>query len=169
MTFPSSPQEAMQKLQQLEDELRQEGQVRHDRMLSLGYRMAAGVHGTVADASDVLPTLWKAAAGESVQPTFHIWRIDQPPNTAKIFGSIAEADQYLAHVATLPRYRLDLDNNARLVIEDGNTVRITDRQSGEHFDIPRSDLPKLKDRSTGETQIRVHADAAPTIGNWMPE
>ncbi len=117
-------------IEQLE-QMRERRQARHDRAVLLGYREAAGIGSTIADWRVMVPPL-----GKGVDRAWHVWRLDQPPDTAKIFRTIAEADEYLAHVATFPRYYLKLENNPRLVIEpeeDRKNVRITDKLSGEHF------------------------------------
>jgi hypothetical protein len=52
---------------------------------------------------------------------------------------------------------------------DGRNVRITDAESGEHFAIQKADLEGFKIRSTGTARLCVHADTAPTIGDWTLE
>jgi hypothetical protein len=149
------------------EQLREKGQARHDRAVLLGYCEAAGIGSTIADWRVIFQPLGKAA-----DRTWHVWRLGQPPDTAKTFSTVAEVDEYLAHVATFPRYCLKLDGNPRLVIEteeDGKNIRITDKLSGEHFAIRSADLGSFNIRSAGTTQLCVHADNPPTIGDWTQE
>lgn len=152
---------------ELFEQMRERAQARHDRAVLLGYHETAGIGSTIADLRVMVPAL-----GKDVDRTWHVWRLDQPPDTAKIFRTIAEVDEYLARVETFPRFYLKLDDNPRLVIEieeDRKNVRITDKLSGEHFAIQRADLESFKIRSAGTTQLCVHADTAPTIGDWTRE
>lgn len=166
MSTPQFP-DSEARLRQTLEEIQQEGRVRHERMLLLGYREDAGLGGVVANAQNKQETLWNALSPRA-DHTFHIWRLDQPSSTAEIFRTVAETETYLAHVATLPRYRLQLDGNPRLVIEGGKQTRITDKLSGEHFVITEEDLQILRSR-LGSAEIAVHADSAPTIGDWVKE
>jgi hypothetical protein len=89
--------------------------------------------------------------------------VDQPSDTAKIFTKIAEVSEYLEHVATFPRYCLQLQRNPRLVIdtaENGARTVITDKLSGESFTVRTTDVENA-------TQLCVHAESTPTIGNWL--
>lgn len=158
-----SPADREQLLAKLE-EIREEGQTRHDRAILLGYHEAAGIGNTLA-VGLVFPQ-------PGMDITWHVWRLDRPSETAKIFRSVAAVDEYLTKVATLPRYCLKLEGNPRVAVEvvaDGKNVRIIDTESGEHFAIRREDLDGFKIRSTGKAQLCVHADAAPTIGDWVQE
>jgi hypothetical protein len=146
------------------EEIREEGQTRHDRAILLGYHEAAGIGDALA-VGLVFPQ-------PGMDITWHVWRLDQSSDTAKIFRSVAEVDEYFANVATLPRYSLKLEDNPRVVVEaaeDGRNVRITDTETGEHFAIQKADLEGFKIRSTGTAQLCVHADTAPTIGDWIQE
>jgi hypothetical protein len=169
--FPPSPED-WERVQGKLDEIRQGGQTRHDRAILLGYHEASGIGNTLADVRDMFAMLGSAAARDAADPTFHVWRLDQPSDTAKVFRSVAAVDEYLAGVATLPRYYLEWEGNPRVVVgvaEDAKNVRITDTESSEHFDIRKADLEGFRIRSTGTARLCVHADAAPTIGDWIRE
>jgi hypothetical protein len=158
--FPPSPED-WERVQGTLDEMREEAQSRHDRAILLGYHEAVGIGDTLA-----VPMMFPQPG---MDMTWHVWRFDQPSDTAKVFRTVAAVDEYLADVATLPRYCLKLEGNPRVVVEaagDGKNVRITDTQSGEHFAIGRADLESFRIRSDGPMQLCVHADAAPTIGDW---
>jgi hypothetical protein len=163
MTSSPSPED-WARAEAVVEEIREEAQTRYDRAILLGYHEAAGIGNELA-AGMMLPQ-------PGMDITWHVWRLDQPSDAAKIFRSIAAVDEYLANVATLPRYYLNLEDNPRVVVEgavDGKNVRITDTKSGEHFVIRRSDLDSFRIRSTGTVRLCVHADTAPTIGDWIQE
>ncbi|OBI16007.1 hypothetical protein A5714_11610 [Mycobacterium sp. E2462] len=94
--------------------------------------------------------------------SFWVRRVDQPSGTERTFATTAEVDEYLAHVATFRRYSLELENNPRITVSsdsDGTATWITDTRTGERFGIRTADLENL-------TQLSVHAETPPTIGNW---
>jgi hypothetical protein len=156
-------------LQQL-DEMRERARARRERLVLLGYHHASGIGSALAGSSDVVQMLMSPAARDNADRTTHVWRLDQPADTARIFRTVAEVDEYLATVETYPRYSLTLDGNPRLVIEtERGRVRITDKLSGEHFTIERSDLESFAIRSSDATQLTVHADTTPTIGDWTQD
>ncbi|MGK2881572.1 MAG: hypothetical protein ACSLE6_12525 [Mycobacterium sp.] len=144
------------------EEIREAAQTRYNRAILLGYHEAAGIGNTLAGGM-VLPQ-------PGMDITWHVWSIDQPSDTAKIFRSVAAVDEHVANVSTLPRYYLTLEGNPRMVVEaarDSKNVRITDTESGEHFAIRGADLDGFKIRSAGPARLCVHT--APTIGDWIQE
>lgn len=142
--FPPGPEDRV-KLQANLDEIVGEAKERHDRAISVGYDIGAG-RPRVVD-------------GE-MQPIFQVWRVDQPPESAVIFTKIAEVMAYLEQVSTLPRYCLQLQGNPRLVIAtEGDRTVITDKHTGLSFSMRSEDV---KDKA----ELCVHADNAPTIGDW---
>ncbi|WP_395307326.1 hypothetical protein V4U86_18090 [Mycobacterium sp. AMU20-3851] len=169
MTIPS-PEDQARLIEQFDD-FQQGARARHERVLLLGYYERGGIGSALADERDALGLLMAGpAAYEKIDRTFHVWRLDQPSETAKIFKTVAEVDEYLSEVETFPRYSLTLDDNPRLEIETGgDNVRITDKLLRKHFVILRSDLESFAIRSTGATQLFVHAETAPTIGDWTQE
>jgi hypothetical protein len=73
--------------------------------------------------------------------------------------------EHLEHLATLPRYCLDLEGNSRVEVvtdADGTATWVTDKDTGEKFGIRTEDLENV-------TQLCVHSEAPPTIGNWRKE
>ena len=155
--FPLNPDD-LAKTQAALEELRAEAEERHNQMFALGYTMAAGIGSQIADLGAAL-----TPSSEEPQRTFHVWRVDQPSDTAKIFTKIAEVSEYLEHVATFPRYCIQLQRNPRLVIdtaENGARTVITDKLSGESFTVRTTDVENA-------TQLCVHAESTPTIGNWL--
>ncbi len=103
-------------------------------------------------------------SGRGPYITFTVWRWDQDRNADhEEFSSVAEVEAHLAHLATLPRYRLELVGNPRIQEVADNKVRftvITDTSTGQEFWVRTADLEAV-------TSIVVHsAHGPPTIGNW---
>jgi hypothetical protein len=137
------------------EKLRAETDERHNQMFALGYTMASGIGSQLADLGAAF-----IPSSEVPQRTFHVWRVDQPSDTAKIFTEIAEVNTYLEHVTTFPGYYLQLQRNPRLVIDtDRDRTVITDKLSGESFSVRTTDVDNA-------TQLCVHAESTPTIGDW---
>jgi hypothetical protein len=71
----------------------------------------------------------------------------------------------MPHLATLPRYCLELEGNPRIeVVPDANGTAtwITDKDTGQRFGVRTADLENT-------AQLCVHAETPPTIGNWRKE
>jgi hypothetical protein len=132
--FPPS-QEDMQKFHANVERMRAAGRELIDRAIALGYNYAVGDGAQLADRSTGIRAVLRP---NDIQPTFHVWRVDQPSAGAEIFATVAELNEYLEHVATLPRYCLELEGNPRLVIDtenNGSRTVIGDKLSGESFGI----------------------------------
>jgi catechol-2,3-dioxygenase len=76
---------------------------------------------------------------------------------------VEEAKKHLEHLATLPRYCLDLEGHWIEVVSDreGTATWIMDRATGQHFEIRTADLENA-------TRLCVHAETPPTA-NWQKE
>jgi hypothetical protein len=129
----------------------------HDRAMLLGYDVGAQVT-TEAAILGVHPE----PLGEEAVVLFTVWRVDQPKGSGETFTTTDEVEKHLEHLATLPRYCLELVDNPRIEVvtgEDGMATWITDSDTGEKFAIKTADLENA-------TRLCVHADSPPTIGNW---
>jgi hypothetical protein len=120
----------------------------HDQAMLLGYNV--GVN-------------FGAETGkEGSEVSFWVRRVDEPSGTERTFVTTDEVDQHLEHLARLPGYGLELENNPRIEVTsdaDGTATWITDVETGERFGIRTADLESL-------TRLRVHAETSPIIGNW---
>ncbi|OMC17184.1 hypothetical protein [Mycobacterium sp. SP-6446] len=139
-------------------QIRQEGRKLHDAAIAVGFKVGSGIGTELAD----LRTMAAAAGGQPVNRTFHIWRLDRTPNTASVFGTVAEVQQHLDHLKTLPCYTLDLDANPRIVEDtDANGARtlLSDKLTGETLAVLTEDFEASR-------RLLVHAadDDAPTFG-----
>ncbi len=117
----------------------------------LGYKVGASVSGPVGQESD--------------EASFWVRRVDQSSGTEQSFTTTAEVEELLEYLAALARYCLELENNPRIdvVSEVGGTATwVTDTETGQRFGIRTADLE-------GATQICIHAERPPTIGNWRME
>jgi hypothetical protein len=115
--------------------------------MSLGYNASYNVGGELGQPPDV---------------SFWVRRVDQPSGTEETFTTTDEARKHLEHLATVPRYCLDLEDNSRIEVvtdDDGTATWITDKDTGEKFGIRTADLENT-------TRLWVHAENPPTIGNW---
>jgi hypothetical protein len=126
---------------------RRQGNELHDHAMPLGYNANCTIDGELGGAPDV---------------SFWVRRVDQPAGTEKTFTTADAAREHLEHLATLPRYCLELENNPRIEVvtdADGTATWITDKETGEMFGIRTADLETA-------TRLCVHAENPPTIGNW---
>jgi hypothetical protein len=120
----------------------------HDRAMQLGYNASFNFGGTV---------------GQDPEVSFWVRRVDQPPEATETFSSADKVKAHLEHLATLPRYRLNLVGNPRVEVvsdDDGTATWITDTDTGQRFGIRTADLENA-------TQLCVHAESPPNIGNWQ--
>jgi hypothetical protein len=132
----------------------------HDQAMLLGYNVAADTSGEPAD-------LRVGTTPMHQEPTvlFMVRRVDQPPETTEAFTTADAVKEHLAYLATLPRYCLDLEDNARIEVTsdaEGTATLITDKDTGQSFDIRTVDLENA-------TRLCVHAEAPPTVGNWRAQ
>jgi hypothetical protein len=100
--------------------------------------------------------------GQEPVVLFTLWRVDQPKDTGETFATTGEVRKHLEHLATLPRYCLDLEDNAQIEVvtdADGTATWITDKDTGEKFGIRTADLESA-------VRLCVHAEDPPAIGNW---
>jgi hypothetical protein len=101
--------------------------------------------------------------GQRVNVTYSFWvrRVDQSAGTEKTFATADEARAHLEHLATLPRYCLDLQGPWIEVVSDrdGTATWIMDRGTGQQITIRTADLENA-------TQVCVHAETPPTA-NWQ--
>jgi hypothetical protein len=120
----------------------------HDRAILLGYNVGVNAGGQF---------------GQPATASFWVRRIDQQGEAAaQIFATAVEVSEHLDYLATLGRYRLALVNNPRMQVSpdaDGPTTWFTDTDTGQLFAMRTADLE-------GATQLFVHAETPPTIGNW---
>ena len=126
---------------------KREADALHDRAMRLGYNVGLNFGGEVGQAAEV---------------SYWVRRVDQPAGTEETFATVDKMKEHLDHLATLRRYCLDLEGNPRVEIvtdAEGTATWITDKDSGERFGIRTADLENL-------TELCVHAEASPTIGNW---
>ena len=121
----------------------------HDQAMLLGYNV--GVNFGVEIGK------------EGSEVSFWIRRVDQQSGTEQTFSTTAEVDEHIAYLATLPRYCLELQSNPRIEVAsdaDATATWIADTETGERFGIRTADLESA-------TQLCVHAETPPTIGNWQ--
>jgi hypothetical protein len=141
-----------------EDDLvkRAHGEARqlHDQAILLGYNVGLNIE-FVSGYGPVSPV--------SFTYSFWVRRVDQSAGTEKTFATADEATAHLEHLATLPRYCLDLEGQFIEVVSDlhGTTTWIMDRGTGQHFGMRTADLENA-------TQVCVHAETPPTA-NWHPD
>jgi hypothetical protein len=122
----------------------------HDQAMLLGYNASYNIGGEPGEAPDV---------------SFWVRRVDQAAGTEETFTTADEARKRLEHLATLPRYCLELEGNLRIeVVPDANGTAtwITDKDTGQRFGVRTADLENT-------AQLCVHAETPPTIGNWRKE
>jgi len=73
----------------------------HDLAMLLGYNVGASVAGNLGSEAD--------------EVSFWVRPVDQPSGTEQTFSTTGEVDEYLAHLASLPRCCLELEGNRRIV------------------------------------------------------
>jgi hypothetical protein len=121
----------------------------HDRARTLGYRVGAHVGGDIDQEPEV---------------SYSVRRFDLPSDTAETFAGTGPVSAYLDHVETMQSWCLELVDNPRVDVttdEKGTATWIVDSESGEMFGVRTVDLENV-------TRLCVHAESAPTIGNWHP-
>ena len=133
----------------------------HDHAMTLGYNVGVGIASEAADRR-----IHAGPLGKDPEVWFRVWRVDQPSETADTFTSVDSVKEHLKFLATLPRYCLQLEGNPRVAVfteEDGGArTVITDTDTNQCFAIRTADLENA-------TQLCVHADNPPAIGNWRKE
>jgi hypothetical protein len=85
---------------------------------------------------------------QDAQASFWVRRFDQPAE----------------NLETMPIYCLELVDNPRIDVttdEKGTATWITDTETGELFGVRTADLETV-------TRLCVHAESAPSVGNWEP-
>jgi hypothetical protein len=103
---------------------------------------------------------------------FTVHRIDQPIAQGPSFESADDARNYLDELETLPRWRLDLNDDS--VEFDSRALTVTDRRTGDSFCLKGwksfgiSGLigDAIPGASAGTRHISVVAESPPTIGHW---
>lgn len=118
-----------------------------------------------------------AGGGLGADPTpdqqrFTVHRIDRPVASGPSFDTAEAAAAYLAQVAELPLWRLDLDDES--IEFDGPQLTIKDRRTGDSFCLKgwglgvtgRAGLGQRAGAAEGATHLSVRSDAPPTIGRW---
>jgi hypothetical protein len=110
---------------------------------------------------NIMKTVGIAQPGDPAKITFHVRRIDHLSFPTSDFDSVAEVEAHLDHLATLPRYRLDLVDN-REVVEEPNDdhpfTTIRDAATGEEFHVRVIDIEAA-------TTLYIHAEEPPSA-NW---
>lgn len=110
---------------------------------------------------NIMNTVGIAQPGDPVKITFHVRRIDHLSFPTSDFSSVAEVEAHLDHLATLPRYRLDLVGDPQVVEEpndDHPFTTIRDAATGEEFHVRVIDIEAA-------TTLYIHAEEPPTA-NW---
>ena len=129
----------------------------HDQAMLLGYDVGVTTTSEVADRRVHVGPL-----GHEPRVSFMVRRVDQPGEYARTFATVGEVKERLKRLSTLPRYCLDLEDNPQIEVvtdADGTATWVTDKETGEKFGIRTADLENT-------TQLCVHADSPPNIGNW---
>jgi hypothetical protein len=129
----------------------------HDQTMLLGYDVGVTTTSEVADRRVHVGPL-----GHEPRVSFMVRRVDQPWGDAQTFATVGEVKEHLKHLATLPRYCLELDGNPQIDVvtdDDGTATQVTDNGTGKKFGIRTADLEDT-------TRLCVHAENPPTIGNW---
>jgi hypothetical protein len=132
----------------------------HDHAMMLGYNVGVGIASEAADRRTHAGPL-----GKEPEVWFQVWRLDQPSETADTFRSVDTVKEHLKFLATFPRYCLQLEGNPRVAVvteADGARTVITDTDTNQCFGIRTADLENT-------TQLCVHAESPPNIGNWRKE
>jgi hypothetical protein len=129
----------------------------HDQAMLLGYDVGVTTTSEVADRRVHVGPL-----GHEPRVSFMVRRVDQPWEDAQTFATVGEVKERLKHLATLPRYCLDLEDPQIEVVTDadGTASWITDKETGEKFGIRTADLENT-------SRLCVHAETPPTMGNWQ--
>jgi hypothetical protein len=126
---------------------RREANELHDQAMPLGYNASCNIDGELSQPPNV---------------SFWVRRVDQPAGTEETFTTVDAVRKHLEHLATLPRYCLELEDNPQIEVvtdADGTATWITDNETGEKFGIRTADLENT-------TRLCMHAENPPTIGNW---
>lgn len=110
---------------------------------------------------NIMNTVGIAQPGAQADITYHVRGIDHLSYPTSNFSSIAEVEAHLDHLATLPRYRLDLTGDPQVREEPNDEhpfTTIVDVGTGEEFSVRVIDIEAA-------TTLYIHAEAPPTA-NW---
>jgi hypothetical protein len=122
----------------------------HDRAMTLGYNVGVSIGGELG--------------AQDAQASFWVRRFDQPAENLQTFATTEPVSHHLDHLETMPIYCLELVDNPRIDVttdEKGTATWITDTETGELFGVRTADLETV-------TRLCVHAESAPSVGNWEP-
>jgi hypothetical protein len=100
--------------------------------------------------------------GDEAGTRFHVWRIDKTSYDSETFTTVEAVNDYLDQLETLPRFCLELQGNPRIEEvseEHGPFTLVTDNETGQIFMLRTRDLETI-------AKLHIHAETAPTIGNW---
>lgn len=107
------------------------------------------------------PLGYNVMVSAGTEITYHVRRIDHLSYPTRDFSSVAEVEAHLDHLATLPRYRLDLVGDRQVrekTDEDQPFTTIIDATTGEAFNVRGIDIE-------ASTFLHIHAEDPPTV-NW---
>ncbi len=104
---------------------------------------------------------------------FTVHRLDETVASGPKYATTEEVRARLEAIAKLPLWRLDLENNSAIVF-DPAALEVTDATTGESFSFRGWGLGveqlAASDHGPGAqegvTNLTVHSEDPPTIGNW---
>jgi hypothetical protein len=104
---------------------------------------------------------------------FTVHRLDQTVASGPKYATTEEVRARLEAIAKLPLWRLDLENNSAIVF-DPAALEVTDATTGESFSFRGWGLGVAQLAASdhgpgaqeGVTNLTVHSEDPPTIGNW---